>query len=78
MPHGMARHAMISLSNSVVTFGGYDGSNYLDTIYEMTCNFNTCSWTKKAQTLNDPRHDMVAIRIPNDAANCWNPIKYIC
>lgn len=70
MPKALTLHKMVSLNDSVVVIGGFDGFSYQSAIYELTCSRLNCQWETLSQSLEHARTNFVAMLIPDQVANC--------
>ena len=67
----MAFHSMVNFQNKVITVGGWDGTSSMSQLYQLTCDHEeACAWSKMSQELRIPRHDAVAMLIPDEALEC--------
>ena len=68
----MASHSMVAFQDKIITVGGTDGSSSMSDLFQMTCEPDNCVWTKMSQKLRIPRHNAVAMLIPDEVLQCNN------
>ena len=69
LPIGLEFHSMVPFGNGQAIIGGYNGYHQ-GKIYHVTCANRQCKITKMDQELAIPRHNFVAIPIPDDISGC--------
>ena len=66
MPKKLSGLSAVVLNGDLYAIGGYDGNNYQNAIYSLSCSSGNCSWTTMDQELKVARRNQVAMAVPND------------
>ena len=65
------KHQMVRVGYDAIVIGGMDDlDDTCDSILKLSCNNGTCEWEILPQKLKFPRHDFVAMTIPDDFVMC--------
>ena len=71
LPRAIADHSMVEYWESLLLIGGGDAdSDFLNSIFSLTCEARICVWTELSQQLSIGRVNMVTAVIPDSMAGC--------
>ena len=66
---GTYDHSLVKLNNDLVVLGGYNNGRQ-KSIFQLSCQNGTFSWTTLEQELNTCKHSFVAIVVPDNYFAC--------
>ena len=79
MPASIRSFEMVSMSDRLITAGGYtstrsDGSSgsYISEIYQLMCDEIECKWNQFERKLSNVRANAITISIPDEYLTCEN------
>ena len=65
LPKARRIFSMLEMHGDVYVIGGWDGSAYQSSIYQLSCSSGLCSWSTINQELKVARASSVAIPVPD-------------
>ena len=70
LPIKLEQHSMVQIMGDLYVLGGYGSTQFLVSIYKLSCSSGECAWTIIKQELKIGRLDFVAIPVMDSIVNC--------